>query len=117
MEMIAFESPLLSGEEAPERSFKWRSPMTARTKKLSEEEIDALERQVPDLAKKATKAANTRALLVSDSVLQVDSGDLVRVSADGTKTVVGKAKPRRKVRVGEVITVRRIDDQAVGDRA
>lgn len=120
MELMTFESPVnavLSGQEAAERSLKRRVPMTARTKKLSDKEMDALERQIPDLAQIATKAAYARALLVSDSVLRVDSGDLVRISLDGSKTVVAKAKPRRKVKVGEVITVRRIEDQTAGGRA
>jgi hypothetical protein len=66
---------------------------------------------IPDLAQRATETAYSRALLVSDSVLCVDSDDLVRISLDGSKTFEAKAKPRRKVKVGEVITVRRIDDQ------
>jgi hypothetical protein len=79
--------------------------------------MDTLELQIPDHAQRATEAAYARALLVSDSVLCVDSGDLVRVSLDGSKTVVAKAKPRRKVKVGKVITVRRIDEKTAGDRA
>ncbi|MHC8394319.1 hypothetical protein ACYZT8_11755 [Pseudomonas sp. LB3P93] len=120
MDLMTFESPVnavLSGHEAPERSLKRRIPMTAKTKKLSEQEMDALERQVPDLAEIATKTAYARALLVSDSVLRVDSGDLVWMSLDGSKTVVAKAKPRRKVKVGEVIKVRRIEDQTAGGHA
>jgi hypothetical protein len=84
---------------------------------ITTEELDALERQVPDLAEIATKTAYARALLVSDSVLRVDSGDLVRMSLDGSRTVVAQAKPRRKVKVGEVITVRRIADQSAAGRA
>lgn len=75
---------------------------------LSDKELDALERLVPGVAKEATSIAYTRALEVSSSVLCVDSGDLVRVSVDGSKTFISKTKPRRKVRVGEIITVRRI---------
>ncbi|MNG23431.1 hypothetical protein D3C84_1080340 [compost metagenome] len=61
--------------------------------------------------------AYARALTVSSSVLRVDSGNLVRVSMDGTKTFVSKAKPRRKVKVGEVLTVRRVEGQTAGGRA
>ena len=60
--------------------------------------------------------AYARALSVSGSVLRVDSGDLVRMSLDGSKTFVAKAKPRRKVKVGEVITVRRVEAQAASGR-
>ena len=91
--------------------------MIVKAKKLSDQEIDVLEREVPDLAKMATMTAYARALLVSNSVLRVDSGDLVRVSPDGNITFVAKAKPRRKVKVGEVITVRRVEGKAAGGRA
>ncbi|EJN23303.1 hypothetical protein PMI35_04662 [Pseudomonas sp. GM78] len=91
--------------------------MIVEAKKLSDQEIDVLERAVPDQAKMATMNAYARALLVSSSVLRVDSGDLVRVSPDGNKIFVAKAKPRRKVKVGEVITVRRVEGKAAGGRA
>jgi seryl-tRNA(Sec) selenium transferase len=87
--------------------------MTVKTKKLSSKEIDALERQVPELARIATKAAHARALSISESVLCIDSGELVWKSLDSSKTVVAKAKPRRKVKLGEVVTVRRIEEHAV----
>jgi hypothetical protein len=83
--------------------------MIVKPKKLSDGEIDALERTVPDLAKLATKAAYARALSGNESVLLIDSGDLVRVTLDGSKTFVAKGKPRRKVKVGETITVRRVE--------
>ncbi|MNT84004.1 hypothetical protein D3C72_2239610 [compost metagenome] len=50
-------------------------------------------------------------------MLRVDSGDLVRVSPDGNKVFVAKAKPRRKVKLGEVITVRRVEGKAALGRA
>ena len=90
--------------------------MTVKAKKLSDKEMDALERQISDLAKMATMSAYARALSVSGSVLRVDSGDLVWMSLDGSKTFVAKAKPRRKVKVGEVITVRRVEVQATSGR-
>ncbi|BCT34216.1 hypothetical protein L2088_20015 [Pseudomonas protegens] len=81
-----------------------------KAKNVSDRELDALERLVPDQAKNATQTAYVRALSVSPhGVLRIDAGDLVRMSPDGSKTVVAKAKPRHKVKVGEVITVRRID--------
>ncbi|WP_235437022.1 hypothetical protein [Pseudomonas fluorescens] len=81
-----------------------------KAKNVSDRELDALERLVPDQAKNATQAAYFRALSVSlNGVLRIDAGNLVRMSPDGNKTVVAKAKPRHKVKVGEVITVRRID--------
>lgn len=63
----------------------------------------------------ATYSAYTRALQSStNGVLRINNGDLVRVSRDGSIAVVGKAKPRRKVTVGQVVTVRRVESQAAG---
>ncbi|CAH0142699.1 hypothetical protein SRABI70_00327 [Pseudomonas sp. Bi70] len=63
----------------------------------------------------ATYTAYTRALESSSKgVLRIDNADLVRVSRDGSIAVVGKAKPRRKVNVGQVITVRRVESEASG---
>jgi hypothetical protein len=92
--------------------------MNVKANKVSDPEMDALERLVPGQAMQATLSAYFRALLVSRrGVLCIDAGDLVRVSHDGSKTVVAKAKPRRKVTVGEVITVRRVEGQTAGCRA
>lgn len=89
--------------------------MTEETNCLTEEEIDALEHQIPHIARVATKAAYEQALEVSERVLCVDSGNLVWASRDSSKTFVAKAQPRRKVKVGQVITVRRfgvhVDDE------
>jgi hypothetical protein len=92
--------------------------MNEKANKVSDPEMDALERLVPAQARLATQSAYTRALSVSRrGVLCIDAGDLVRVSYDGSKTVVAKAKPRRKVTIGEVITVRRVDGQKAGGGA
>ena len=77
---------------------------------VSEAEVDDLERLVPAKAWDPTLSAYLRALSVTQAgALRTDAGDLVRVAKDGTKTVVAKARPKRKVKVGEVIEVRRVD--------
>jgi hypothetical protein len=92
--------------------------MSVKAKKVSDSEVDDLERLVPDRAMDATLSAYFRAVSMTQSgVLRTDAGNLVRVARDGSKTVVAKAKPRRKVTVGEVITVRRVGAQAASDRA
>ncbi|MDH0649799.1 hypothetical protein N5D48_20295 [Pseudomonas sp. GD03858] len=92
--------------------------MAAKAKKVSERDLDALEQQIPLHASEATHSAYLRALQANQGgVLCVDEGELVRVGADGARTVLGKAGPRRKVRVGEVISVRRVDDETAGGRA
>ncbi|RMT78236.1 hypothetical protein [Pseudomonas viridiflava] len=89
--------------------------MSKNVKSVSETEVDDLERLVPGKAKQATLSAYLRAVSVTQAgVLRTDAGDLVRVASDGTKTVVAKAKPKRKVKVGEVITVRRVHGQTAG---
>ncbi|MCF9016795.1 hypothetical protein V2I59_19865 [Pseudomonas viridiflava] len=84
--------------------------MSKDSKFVSEAEVDDLERLVPAKARAATLSAYLRALSMTQAgVLRTDAGDLVRVAKDGTKTVVAKARPKRKVKVGEVIEVRRVD--------
>lgn len=78
-------------------------------------ELDDMERHVPELAHGATFSAHSRALAASPrGVLTIEAGNLVRVTRDGRKTVIAKAKPRRKVKLGEVITVRRIQGTSAG---
>lgn len=111
-------SELLFSQEVQQHKPARRISMDVKVKKVSDREMDDLERQVPGQARKATLSAFIRALSVSQrGVLCIDAGDLVRVWSDGRKTVVAKAKPRRKVTVGEVITVRRVEGQTAGGRA
>lgn len=92
--------------------------MNAKAKKVTDPEMDALECLVPRQARLATLDAYFRALSVTQrGVLRIDAGNLVRVSRDGSKIVVAKAKPRRKVTVGEVITVRRVEGQTAAGSA
>lgn len=62
-------------------------------------------------ANQATVTAYKRALSSSQGVLRIEDGQLVRVMGDGTKQLVGKAEPRRKVKLGKVLIVRRADDK------
>ena len=92
--------------------------MAKKVKSSAESDIDALEQEVPRWASEATYSAYLRALLVSQmGVLHTDDGNLVRVSPDGVKTIVARAKPRRKVKVGEVITVRTAKEKPAGEGA
>lgn len=90
--------------------------MIVEIQKFSDTEIELLEQQVPNLAKLATNIAYARAFLVSNRVLRVASGYLVWESSDGTKTVIAKAQRRRKVNMGEVISVRRLGGEKAGGR-
>lgn len=79
--------------------------------RFTDAELDALELQIPDVAKTATMTAHTRAVMVSSSVLTVHAGNLVRVFADGSERFIAEAKPRRRVTIGEVVQVRRLDSE------
>lgn len=92
--------------------------MKVDAENMSDPELDALERLVPGQAREATQSAYARALSVSSQgVLCIEAGNLVRVTRDGGKTVVAKAKPRRRVPVGELIIVRRVEGQAADGHA
>ncbi|MGN8276740.1 hypothetical protein ACLEJQ_04940 [Pseudomonas sp. SMV71] len=87
--------------------------MTETVKKpLSEQAIRNLELQIPDVAAGATHAAFFRALAAGHAVLKVEGNQIVESKADGSVRVVGEAKPRRKVTVGEVVKVRCINASA-----
>ncbi|VXC27049.1 conserved hypothetical protein [Pseudomonas sp. 8Z] len=79
-----------------------------KKKSLSEKEIAKLESMIPDVAVRATRSAHSRALSTGMAVMGVLGRDLVETSADGSVRIVGKAKPRRKVTVGQVVTVQRM---------
>ncbi|MGX1022746.1 hypothetical protein AB7M33_005422 [Pseudomonas sp. Y3 TE3536] len=92
--------------------------MLEKVKNSAESDLDALEQQVPRLASEATHSAYQRALTLSpQGVLRIDNGDLVREAPDGMKTVICKAKPRRRVNVGEVVIVRKINEKSADDGA
>lgn len=84
--------------------------MSLKADKISNQEMDALEREVAIQAQRATSTAYRKALAVSRrGVLRVEDDQLVRVSKDGTRTIVAAAKPRHKVKIGQVMMVRRIE--------
>lgn len=82
--------------------------MAAKKSLLSEKEIEQQEGYIPVVAASATRAAHFRALTSGLKVLQTRGANLIEASADGSITVVGKAKPKRKVIVGQVVAVRRV---------
>jgi hypothetical protein len=85
---------------------------STETSFLSEEAIQNLEGQIPDLAAGATHAAYVRALAAGRTVLHVEGSEIIASQADGSRQVVGEVKPGRKVVVGQVIKVRRLSADA-----
>ena len=82
--------------------------MAAKKSLLSEKEIETQEGYIPFVAASATRAAHFRALTSGLSVLQLKGGNFIEARADGSITEVGKAKPSRKVTVGQIVSVRRL---------
>lgn len=77
-------------------------------KRLTEDEIRNLEVEIPSVAAGATRTAYLRALAAGHTVVKVQGCYLVESKADGSVIVVGNARPRRKVSVGEAIQVHRV---------
>jgi hypothetical protein len=77
--------------------------MEARAKKKTLTEAQTLdcEEMIPSLASTATHTAHLRALASGYAVVLVNGTQIVSKSADGQAKVVGKAKPRHKVKVGQ----------------
>lgn len=75
---------------------------------LSDRAIDYLEALIPEQAAAATHTAYVRALAAGHTVLRVEGSNVVASHADSHQ-VIASVKPRRKVTIGEVIKVRRLD--------
>lgn len=60
---------------------------------LSEEAIDYLEQQIPELAELATRQAFWQTLTSGHSTIIAEGAHLVRVYPDGTKIIVGDIEP------------------------
>lgn len=75
---------------------------------LSDRAIEYLEALIPEQAAAATHTAYVRALAAGHFVLRVEGSNVVASSTEGHQ-VIAHVKPRRKVTVGEVIKVRRLN--------
>ena len=69
--------------------------------KLSEEELDFLETQIPDLAEAAFKQAYWAALSSGSSVLVSEGGYLVEVFPNGHKKIIKPLPPSIPVKRGQ----------------
>ncbi len=70
----------------------------------SEEDLDYLEKKIPDLAQSATQNAFFNALSSGNSVLELIDGGIYRVFADGSKVFVKESNksvnlPTRNLRI------------------
>ena len=73
---------------------------------MSEQDIQALESQVPAMSGRAFAAARQRVLASGQSVLQAEGGRLVREFPDGRKEVVTDIEPPVSVKPGTILTIR-----------
>lgn len=58
-------------------------------KQLNENEINFLEQRIPELAETATKQAYFSALASGSSVMVAQEGNLILISPNGSKEIVG----------------------------
>lgn len=92
--------------------------MVKKAKNISDHDLDVLERQVPRHASEATYSAHLRALSANQQgILCTEGEELVRITADGKRTLLDQLKPKRRVKVGEVITVRKVASGKADERA
>ncbi len=73
---------------------------------LSDEAIDFLEEQIPELAEIALKQAYWQVLASGHSVLQAEDGALYRVFPDGKREFVKKLEPKVPVTQGKKILIK-----------
>lgn len=92
--------------------------MVKKAKKISDHDLDILEQQIPRHASEATYSAHLRALSANlQGILCTEGGELVRITADGERTLLEHIKPKRRVKVGEVIAVRKVNGGKADKRA
>jgi len=73
---------------------------------MSEQEIDFLEAQIPELAQAAVTIAHWRALAAGHSVLEVEGEGIYEVFPDGSRKFVQKIDPPTPVEKGKKYLIR-----------
>lgn len=73
---------------------------------MSEEEIQYLEEQIPELAKEAVRQPYLQALASGSSVLIAEDGEIREVFPDGTKRTVEKIAPFVEMQKGRIIQIK-----------
>lgn len=75
-------------------------------KDITDEELDRLERLIPEYASIAGRRAFLDALVQRQTILIVKDGWLVRINSDGSETRLEPSAPRHKVKVGQLFKLR-----------
>ena len=73
---------------------------------LTEQEIDFLEQQIPEMAKAAVSLAFWQALASGESVLVSEKGFIKEVFPDGTLKIIRETEPFTKVEKGSIIQIK-----------
>lgn len=70
---------------------------------LDEKSMQALEREIPNLAEGATKQAYVKALASGSSVVKTKGNQLVEIFSDGSTRVLKELKASKKVDIGSTV--------------
>ena len=62
---------------------------------LTEEELDELEAQIPELSRKAFREAFEQALASGHPVTILDGNEVVQITQSGERRVIGRIEPAR----------------------
>ena len=81
---------------------------TKREDQLSDEAIENLENQIPEIATAATRLAYFRAVAAGHTVVTVKNNHILATHADGHLEVLAKTKPGQKVKTGQRFSVRKL---------
>ncbi|ANF25777.1 hypothetical protein PS273GM_11775 [Stutzerimonas stutzeri] len=73
---------------------------------ISDEELDRLERLIPEYASIAGRRAFLDALARRQTILIVKDGWLVRINTDGSETRLEPSAPKHKVTAGQLFKLR-----------
>jgi hypothetical protein len=62
---------------------------------LSEEELDRLEAQIPELSRRAFREAFEQAMASGHPVTVLDGDEIVQITRDGERRVIGQIEPKQ----------------------
>ncbi|MCC2625832.1 MAG: hypothetical protein K0R14_1705 [Burkholderiales bacterium] len=68
-----------------------------KKKIYTEKTLDQLEKKIPELAKVATREARANAVQRGCSLMQAIGGKLYEIFPDGTRKIIKKIEPNRRV--------------------
>lgn len=73
--------------------------------KFTEKTMRFLEEHIPELAELAVKQAYWNALASGNSVLECENGIIMEIHPDGTRKIIKKLTPPKKITVGQRLEI------------